>query len=228
MTAAVIVAAGRGVRMGGHQPKALRLLHGQPMFSYSVREALACSQIERVVVVVPGDELDALEANGSDLSPHIRFVAGGASRQQSVLRGIESAGSEADWVAVHDAARPLVTSALFSEVISLARKHGGAVAAHPATDTIRRRNADGSFVTLPRTELWHAETPQVFPREALEQALLHCEKEGVTVTDEAEAMELQGRTPAMYHNPSANPKISTDADWQLVEHLLRSRTAALR
>lgn len=228
MTAAVIVAAGRGVRLGGDRPKALRLLHGQPMFRYSVIEALACPQIGRVVVVVPGDELDSLQRSEASDSDRVRLVPGGSTRQQSVLRGLEAAGEDADWVAVHDAARPLVTSALFSEVILLALQHGGALAAHPATDTIRRRTPDGTVVILPRAELWHAETPQVFRTRALASALSRCEMEGATVTDEAGAMERFGATPALYHNTSANPKISNDADWQMVEHLLRSRTAALR
>jgi len=223
MTAAVIVAAGRGLRLGGERPKALRALAGLPMFRYSLREALACPEIRRVIVVVPGEELETLSALHTADSGRVQFVAGGSTRQQSVLRALEAAGRDVDWVAVHDAARPLVTSELFTAVITLAMKRGGALAAHPATDTIRRLSPDGALSSFHRAELWHAETPQVFPRLALERALSRCEQEGLNVTDEAEAMERDGCTPALYHNTSANPKIATDTDWQMVELLLRSR-----
>lgn len=224
MMAAVIVAAGRGQRLGAGVPKALRLLHGQPMYTYSLNAALACAEIHSVVLVVPSEHVDQLAQNNASAGSRVRVVAGGSTRQRSVIAGVTAAAPEVNWVAVHDAARPLITPVLFRAVSVLAREIGSAVSAHPATDTIRRVAHDGTCVTLPRAELWHAETPQVFRRVELLEALRKCEQAGVEVTDEAEAMERMGQSPALFHNAEANPKISTETDWQLVETLLRTRS----
>ena len=225
MTAAVIVAAGRGIRLGGAQPKALRLMRGRPLFAYSLEAALACPLVRCAVLVVPPDYLDQVTAAPSAGAPDPRvcITPGSDSRQRSVLCGLAALPPGTEWVAVHDAARPLVTAELFAGVIAMARDTGGALAAHPATDTLKRRSSDGDVSTLPRGELWHAETPQVFPKRDLQRALDECEANGVEVTDEAEAMERWGAAPAIYHNRASNPKISTEADWSWVESLLSSR-----
>lgn len=222
MTAAVIVAAGRGLRLGGGVPKALRQLAGRPLYAYSLEAAQECRLVECLVLVVPGDHLKHIERSDLDFGS-VRITAGGESRQESVLRGLLALPDEVNWVAVHDAARPLVTPELFAGVIRLAMEKGGAVAAHSATDTIKRLGHDGSLSTLPRGELWHAETPQVFRRHELRTALEECERSGLEVTDESEAMERSGTTPAIYLNKEPNPKINTEADWHWVEGLLQRR-----
>lgn len=228
MTAAVIVAAGRGERLGDGLPKALRPLCGQPLYAYSVQAALACPEIHSVVLVVPPDHFEAItKEHASGAASRVRVVAGGPTRQRSVQNGLSATAREVGWVVVHDAARPLLTPALLRDVMALAQQRGGAVAAHPATDTIRRLSPDGTCVTLPRGELWHTETPQVFRKIELVQALRRCEQDGVQVTDEAEAMERNGGSLALFHNTGANPKISTEADWKLMESLLLTRSVRL-
>ena len=225
MTGAVIVAAGQGVRLGAGVPKGLRPLAGRPLYVYSLEAVRACPWIEAVVLVVPADHLDSVASAGQSGLFHesVRVVSGGDSRQQSVLFGIRALPATVDWVAVHDAARPLVTPELFAGVVRLAMEKGGAVAAHAATDTIKRCGADGAVTTLPRQELWHAETPQVFARQKLKAALEECERCGLVVTDESEAMERSGAHFALYPNPEPNPKINTEADWHWVEDLVQRR-----
>jgi 2-C-methyl-D-erythritol 4-phosphate cytidylyltransferase len=227
MTIAVVVAAGRGLRLGGAWPKGLRQLCGRPLYDYSLEAALACPRVHGAVLVVPAGHFDLLseaQAAGT-MDERVRLCAGGATRQQSVLQGLLATPLQTQWVAVHDAARPLASSELWGAVIELAQRFGGALAAHPATDTLRRRDPGGRTTTLPRGELWHAETPQVFPKADLERALRLCESDGVEVTDEAEAMERIGASPALYHNQTANPKIATEADWHWVERLIQDRDA---
>jgi 2-C-methyl-D-erythritol 4-phosphate cytidylyltransferase len=225
MTGAVIVAAGQGSRLGGSVPKAMRNLAGRPLYAHSLEAALGCPLVEEVVLVVPGDYCGSVaeQSQANPTSKTVRIVEGGDSRQQSVMRGLSALKESVEWVAVHDAARPLVTSALFREVIDLARKQGGALCAHPATDTIKRQEGGRPLITIPRSELWHAETPQVFRHSELKDCLEKCELAGIQVTDEAEAMERHGHSPALYHNTSPNPKISTAADWLWAESLFGQR-----
>jgi 2-C-methyl-D-erythritol 4-phosphate cytidylyltransferase len=194
MTAAIIVAAGRGERLGGEIPKGLRSLGGQPLYRYSLDAASACDSVNQIVLVVPDGRVPLVEAELEARRPQrqVSLVTGGGTRQESVIRGLEILPADVTWVAVHDAARPLATSGLFARIIAGALEHGGAIAAAPATDTIKRKTPGQILRTLPRGELWQAQTPQVFKRAELLLALKNCLGAGVSVTDEAEAMEHSG------------------------------------
>jgi 2-C-methyl-D-erythritol 4-phosphate cytidylyltransferase len=222
MTAAIIVAAGRGERLGGEMPKGLRPLGGQPLYRYSLDAASACDSVDRIVLVIPEGREQLVQAELEARQPHspVSLVTGGGTRQESVLRGLGSLPEEVTWVAVHDAARPLASSTLFARVIACAREYGGAIAAVRATDTIKRKAPGQILRTLPRQELWQAQTPQVFKRAELQSALQNCLGTGATVTDEAEAMEQSGFDVALLENHEPNLKIATAADLRAVELLL--------
>ena len=166
---ALIVAAGRGERLGSSAPKALVALSGRPMLEWSVAALRATDVIGDIVVALPGDALDAVPAG-------CVAVPGGAERSHSVRAALAAAPADADVVLVHDAARPLVTAELIARCVAALDEDGGpwdaAIAATPVTDTIKRA-ADGVRVTdtLARSELWAIQTPQVFRRAALERAL---------------------------------------------------------
>ncbi len=170
MTAvALIVAAGRGERLGSSAPKALVALSGRPMLEWSVAALHAADGIGAIVVALPGEALDAAPAG-------CVAVAGGAQRSHSVRAALAAAPREADVVLVHDAARPLLTPELVERCLRALDEDGGwdaAIAAAPVTDTVKRA-ADGLRVTetLVRSELWAVQTPQVFRRAALERALV--------------------------------------------------------
>jgi 2-C-methyl-D-erythritol 4-phosphate cytidylyltransferase len=222
MTAAIIVAAGRGERLGGEVPKGLRSLGGQPLYRHSVDAASACDRVNQIVLVIPDGRVELVQAELEARRPQrqVSLVTGGGTRSESVLRGLEILPDEIMWVAVHDAARPLATPGLFTRIIDGAREHGGAIAAVRATDTIKRKTPGQILRTLPRNELWQAQTPQVFKRAELLSALENCVGSGVNVTDEAEAMERSGFDVSLVEHHEPNVKIATAADWRAVELLL--------
>src|SRR5579875_1138222 len=167
MAVALIVAAGRGERLGSGRPKALVTLAGRPMVEWSVAAIRALEAVERIVVALPAEALEAVPEGAL-------AVAGGAARSQSVRAALQAAGP-GDPVIVHDAARPLAGTELFARVLQeLARSGADAVtAATPVSDTIKEVDAAGRVVrTLERSRLWAIQTPQVFRRAVLERALL--------------------------------------------------------
>jgi 2-C-methyl-D-erythritol 4-phosphate cytidylyltransferase len=149
---------------------------------------------------------------------------GGAERCDSVLAGLRALPAEVadgDFVLVHDAARPCVRRADISRLIELAAPAGGGLLGAPLRDTLKRANADGrSQVTEPRDQRWRAFTPQMFRRGELSAALLAACEAGVTVSDEAMAMERTGFAPLLVEGAEDNIKVTTAADFALAEFLL--------
>ena len=219
MAVALIVAAGRGERLGSDRPKALVTLCGRPMLEWSVRAVAAVEAVKRIVIALPADELSAAPEGTI-------AVAGGDQRSQSVLSALH-ASEDGDPVIVHDAARPLATPRLFEQTLSeLERQDVDAViAAAPVSDTIKEVSADGRTVarTLDRTLLWAVQTPQVFRRVALERALAAPEQELARATDDAWLVERCGGVVAVVGAESMNLKITTREDLRIAEFLLSER-----
>ncbi len=220
MAVALIVAAGRGERLGLGRPKALVALAGKPMVEWSLRALRAVPAVERTVIALPpGTDFAPAKADG------VVCVAGGAARSQSVQAALQAAG-EGDPVIVHDAARPLASSGLFERVLA-ELEHSGAdavIAAVPVSDTIKEVSADGRTValTLDRAKLWAVQTPQVFRRVALEQALEDGELVG-RATDDAWLIEQRGGTVRVIDSGEPNLKITTPNDLRVAELLLSER-----
>jgi 2-C-methyl-D-erythritol 4-phosphate cytidylyltransferase len=219
MAVALIVAAGRGERLGSDRPKALVTLCGRPMLEWSVRALQAVEAVEQIIVALPADELG--EAPEGTLA-----VAGGAQRSQSVLAALQ-ASEDGDPVIVHDAARPLATARLFEQALGeLERQDVDAViAAAPVSDTIKEAAADGRTVTrtLDRTRLWAVQTPQVFRRASLERALAAPEQELARATDDAWLVEQSGGVVVVVGTEAMNLKITTREDMRIAELLLSER-----
>ena len=224
MTAvALIVAAGRGERLGSSAPKALVALSGRPMLEWSVAALHAADGIGAIVVALPGEALDAAPAG-------CLAVAGGAERSHSVRAALAAAPQDADVVLVHDAARPLLTAELVERCLLALDEDGGwdaAIAAAPVTDTVKRA-ADGLRVTetLVRSELWAVQTPQVFRRAALERALSRPDAELAAATDDAMLVERDGGRVRVVEAPAENLKVTTPVDLRLAELLLEARQAS--
>jgi len=223
MAVALIVAAGRGERRGAGGPKALVTVAGRPMLEWSIGALRAVPAVERIVVALPADHLDAAP-------PGVTVVAGGATRSESVRAALAVAGDD-EVVVVHDAARALVTPALFREAIAeLQRSQADAViAAAPVTDTIKQVGDDNRSVlaTIDRSRLWAVQTPQVFWRAALERALRAPAEQLAAATDDAWLIEQQGGTVTVLPAPPENFKITTPLDLRLAELLLRDRSELL-
>jgi 2-C-methyl-D-erythritol 4-phosphate cytidylyltransferase len=218
---ALIVAAGRGERLGSGRPKALVTVCGQPMLDWSLAALRAVPAVTQIVVALPPELVDAAP-NG------VTAVAGGAHRSLSVREALRAAG-DGDPVIVHDAARPLATPQLFEQaLLELARSEADAViAAAPVTDTIKEVGADGRTVqrTLDRTRLWAVQTPQVFRRAALERALSGSEEELAQATDDAWLVERAGGVVRIVGADPGNLKITTREDLSVAELLLTERGA---
>jgi 2-C-methyl-D-erythritol 4-phosphate cytidylyltransferase len=225
MAVALIVAAGRGERLGFGRPKALVPLCGQPMLAWSVGSLRAVPAVSQIVVALPVDALDAAPDG-------VTVVAGGAQRSQSVRAALAAASADADLVIVHDAARPLATPDLFTqalEALALAPEADAVIAATPVSDTIKEVADDGRSVTrtLDRARLWAVQTPQVFRRPALERALVEASDELLSqATDDAWLIERAGGVVHVIGSDPGNLKITTPEDLRVAELLLGERRSA--
>jgi len=215
MAVALLVAAGRGERLGTGGPKAFVMLGGRPMLQWSVDALSAVDEIERIVVALPP---------GVDAPPGTIGVPGGDARSQSVRAALREAG-DADVVLVHDAARPMVTPELIRDCLAALATHGcdAAIAATPVTDTIKESRGEEVVRTLDRSCLWAVQTPQVFTRQALERALDCADEDLAAATDDASLVESAGGTVRLVPAPRENMKVTTPLDLRVAELLLAER-----
>ncbi len=220
--AAIIVAAGRGERVGADRPKQFIELGGQTLLRRSVAAFDAHPDVESIVVVLPPD---VVAEGASHVGPTVRpcrCVAGGSRRQDSVRLGLEAVDPAADVVLVHDAARPFVSREVIDRVIARARVEGAAVPAVASGDTVKRvrRGTDLVAETIPRDEIWLVQTPQGFRRPVLDAAVAL----GATVdaTDEAMLAERAGTPVAVVPGDPQNFKVTTRDD------LARARATVTR
>ncbi len=215
---ALVVAAGRGERLGSDGPKALVPLAGRPMLEWSIAALWASPQIGRIVVALP---------DGCAAPQGCIAVAGGVERSHSVRNALAQAGADADVVLVHDAARPLLTPELVATCLAALDEGGGwdaAIAAAPVTDTVKRApDAVRVTETLARSELWAVQTPQVFRRAALERALARSDEELAAATDDAMLVERDGGRVRVVPAPAENLKVTTPVDLAVAELLLGRR-----
>jgi 2-C-methyl-D-erythritol 4-phosphate cytidylyltransferase len=221
MAVALIVAAGRGERLGPGRPKALVTVAGRPMLEWSVDALRAVVAVKRIVVALPAGELEAAPEGTI-------AVAGGAVRSQSVREALRAAG-DGDPVIVHDAARPLAPPELFELALEDLERSGAdaVIAAAPVSDTIKEVGEDGQTVirTLERSRLWAVQTPQVFRRAALDRALTEASDELLgAATDDAWLIERSGGTVRVVLSGPENIKITTAADLHVAERLLSERS----
>lgn len=219
---ALIPAAGRGERFGGARPKQFELILGRPVLLWTLEHVLTCEP-RRVVIAVPVGQLEeAHRILAAEPDPRIRWVEGGATRQQSVTRALAAApGSPQDLILIHDGARPAFHPEDAKAVVAAAQETGAAILGRSIADTVKRVVNQRVVETVERSTLFRAETPQVFRRALLQAALVAAEREGRIVTDEASLFEhcadvetraVRARWP--------NPKLTEPSDLQVIETLL--------
>ncbi len=223
--AAIIVAAGKARRAGFD--KLAAPLGGDPVLCHSVR-AFAEAGVGHIVLVCPVERWEELRPQEYAGGVQLIRVEGGAERQDSVRAGLAALPEGVEWVAVHDAARPLITAAGILKCLEAAQRSGAASCAHPVVDTLKRADAEGC--TLPdhidRSGLWGMETPQIFRTQLLREAYEVAEKRGVLLTDEVSAVQLVGMQVQLVQ-VGENMKITFPRDCDRAEIILRSREGVL-
>ncbi|MFI5370911.1 MAG: 2-C-methyl-D-erythritol 4-phosphate cytidylyltransferase [Candidatus Eisenbacteria bacterium] len=214
-TVAILLCAGRGERLGAGIDKALVPLAGRPMFVWSLETLERCDAIHGIVMVGPVRTLQERTA-ASGVTPRkiVAWVEGGRERQQSVAGGLAALPEDCTHVAVHDAARALVSPAVVTRVVGDALAHGAAIAAVPVPDTLKRASLQVVETTVPRQGLWCAQTPQVFRRDWLVAA--HAAATAVA-TDDAALVEALGHPVRVTPGEPLNFKVTTAQDLALAE-----------
>ena len=225
---ALVPAAGSGTRMGDDLPKQYHLLAGRPMLRHALEVLCASPLIQRVFVVLAERDDIWERFDWSELGVKLSVLrCGGPTRAGSVLNGLLALSAFAkpdDWVLVHDAARPCLSSAQLDRLIEqVGHDEVGGILAVPVADTLKQSGQDGRIdATVPREPLWQAQTPQMFRYGLLREAL---EQSGV-VTDESGALEALGYRPLLVSADASNLKVTYPADLALAEKILLDRQEA--
>jgi 2-C-methyl-D-erythritol 4-phosphate cytidylyltransferase len=224
--ALILPAAGRSIRYGGGFSKLMANLNGMPVIARAVRPFLGRTDLAKIII--PCTEPVILEEtlrSAGAWDSRIEFCAGGASRADSVCQALLRAPQDVEWIAVHDAARPLVSPQLIEATLRAAQEHGAAVPALPAALTIKQ--ATGPLParverTLPRQSLWTMQTPQIMRRHDLLRAYHSCRLPLDQVTDDVQLLELAGNEVWLVAGEERNLKITTPMDLRLAELWLAS------
>ncbi|RME39234.1 MAG: 2-C-methyl-D-erythritol 4-phosphate cytidylyltransferase [Planctomycetota bacterium] len=225
--AVIIAAAGKAERFGGKEKKTFAKLDGRPVFLRSIEHFLSRDEVCAILLAVAPEDLSMVKSTyGANLGfMGVKLVEGGETRSDTVRAALDAVPAEADFVAVHDAARPCVTAEMIDAVFAEAKKSGAAILATPLTGTLKRV-ADSMVIekTEPRAGLFEAQTPQVFRREVLKAAYdaLKADRRA-EVTDDAQVVELSGHPVSVVASDPTNLKITTKADMALAHSILKSR-----
>lgn len=220
-TVVLIPAAGSGVRFGGDLPKQFRPLAGKPLLLHSVERFFLDERVDQIMVAVA----EPLLANVKQ-SERAKFVAGGATRQQSVTRALDAAGNEFDLVAIHDAVRPFFSSELLHDLLDAAAASGAAIPALPVSDTIHIVEGGAIRSTPDRNALAAAQTPQCFRLDVLRDVLTRAAAEGIDATDEAALAARYGHRVRVLPGDPHNFKITHPEDLERAEKLLAEWSAS--
>jgi 2-C-methyl-D-erythritol 4-phosphate cytidylyltransferase/2-C-methyl-D-erythritol 2,4-cyclodiphosphate synthase len=221
---AIIAAGGRGQRFGGASLKQLLLLGGEPILKRSVDAYRSCDLVTDLVVALPADVVQSPPSYLLGGSKPLALVEGGARRRDSVANAFARVSARADVVVIHDAARPLVSDAVIRRTVNAAAESGAAIAAVRAHDTVKRAGIDGAITaTLPRDEIFLAQTPQAFRVDVLKAALA---QDG-DATDEAALAEQAGHVVRVVEGDPRNLKITTPEDLSTAERLLGSASTPM-
>ncbi|HST30470.1 MAG TPA: 2-C-methyl-D-erythritol 4-phosphate cytidylyltransferase [Chthoniobacterales bacterium] len=227
MLSAIIVAAGSSERMGFD--KLFALVSGQPVIAHTIAAFERTDCVEEIILVGRGDSLAELRKAIGKPTKVKQIIEGGAERSDSVRAGLEHVCPKSNFVAVHDAARPMITPEKITRVFEVARSEGAATLAEPINDTLKRADADLT-VTGPvdRDGVYAMQTPQVFEKKLLEEAYDLVAKKKISVTDEVSAVELLGRKITLVPNHDFNFKITYPRDLPLAEFVLKQRANATK
>jgi 2-C-methyl-D-erythritol 4-phosphate cytidylyltransferase len=225
MLSAIIVAAGSSERMGFD--KLFALVSGTPIIAHTIAAFERTDCVDEIILIGRADCLGELRKIVGEPTKVKQIVAGGAERSDSVRAGLDQLNPKSDFVAVHDAARPLVTPEKITRVFEVCQTSGGAATlAEPINDTLKRADLDLAVKeSVDRSGIYGMQTPQIFARKLLEEAYEVVAKKNVSVTDEVSAVELLGRKVVLVPNHDFNFKITYPRDLPMAEFVLKQRAA---
>ena len=223
----MIAAGGQGTRIGGDEPKQLQDLGGETLLSMAIKPFDECRRVDEIVIVLPETVTERESAVRIQIDTPLRLVSGGSRRQDSVALGVDNVCEDADVVLVHDAARPFCTVSLVEKVIDATIEAGAVVPAIQVIDTVKKADVIDTegirFVeaTLPRDQIYLAQTPQGFALDVLRDAV-ELGRSGVKATDEAVLVERNGHAVRLVEGDMGNFKVTTPDDLQRVRDRIRS------
>jgi 2-C-methyl-D-erythritol 4-phosphate cytidylyltransferase len=229
MVAAVIVAAGKGVRMQTPLPKQYLSLAGLPVLSRTLLVFDACDPVDDIYLVVPKDDFDYCRRKiigSAMLNKKIHLVPGGARRQESVHNGLQKIDANCRIVVIHDGVRPFVKIDQVAATIEGARKFGACILGVPVSETLKQVDASDHIVrTLQRDHVWMAQTPQTFRCELIKKAHDKAKEAGYLGTDDAALVERLGEPVQMIRGSRGNIKITHREDLEMAQCLMASDSA---
>ena len=225
MVSAIIVAAGEGVRMKGNMRKQYLDLSGRPVLAYSIMAFDSCSLVEEIFIVVPKGDIEYCQnkiLSLLDLKKCIKLVHGGAKRQESVYNGLKAINKKnTETVVIHDGVRPFINREDLKECILGSKKYGACILATAAIDTLKRVGAlDIITTTLPRENIWLAQTPQTFQYDLILEAHETARRYGYVGTDDASLVERLGGNVKIINGSRFNIKITKKEDLDIAKAML--------
>jgi 2-C-methyl-D-erythritol 4-phosphate cytidylyltransferase len=227
-TSAIIVAAGKGTRMGPEVDKLFLEVAGRPLIAHTWQRFDSSPILDEIVLVIRSGAENAFRelAERFSLKKPYRLVPGGVERQNSVWNGLEAVASSAEIVVIQDGARPCTTEDLIERTVKGAREIGAAVAAQRVTDTIKESDGGMRIArTVDRSRLWSVQTPQAFRTRVIRSALSLVLEKGLHITDDTAACELIGQPVLLVESRTLNPKATSPSDLPLVELLIKQKAA---
>jgi 2-C-methyl-D-erythritol 4-phosphate cytidylyltransferase len=231
MVYAIIVAAGKGIRLKGALRKQYVALDGISILRHTLNIFDSCQRINQLIVVVPKEDLDFCQNEilmSSKLQKDVILVGGGAERQDSVFIGLKAIKSDDGIVLIHDGVRPFVRQEHIVACINGAAEHGACILGIPAFDTVKKVNSTNEITqTLKRDALWLAQTPQAFQLKLIKKAHEAAKQEGFIGTDDASLVERLGEVVKIIPGSRRNIKITNQEDLKLAHALLRINASDL-
>jgi 2-C-methyl-D-erythritol 4-phosphate cytidylyltransferase len=216
MVSAIIVAAGKGIRMKGTMRKQYLDLSGRPVLAHSIMAFDSCTLVAEIYLVVPKEDVEYCQnkiLSLLDLKNQINLVHGGAKRQDSVYNGLQAIAKNTDTVVIHDGVRPLIHPEELKECILGSKKYGACILGTPASDTLKRVDKSGIIeATLPRENIWLAQTPQAFQYDIIIKAHETARRDGYVGTDDASLVERLGANVKIISGSKFNIKITKKED----------------
>lgn len=217
---AIIVAGGKGKRFGAKEPKQFLTLAGKKMFLWSIFAFKKIKECKQIILVVPENKLTEMEKYKKQYN--VDVVSGGKERYDSVRNGLKCVKDNIDFVATHDAARPLITEKNIKDVFASALKYGGAIAAAPAKDSIKfSKNGKNITKSIDRKNIWQAQTPQIFKTDLLNK--VYSKKIAKNITDDAQLIEKLGKKTVLVDCGYENFKVTQQIDFTMAELILKKR-----